>query len=66
MPSSGGDEKSVCCMCCSTGPIKVSGYTDKSGYVSGETIWLSGFINNQSSRKVIDVTAKLIQVSNDK
>ncbi|XP_072022759.1 arrestin domain-containing protein 3-like [Amphiura filiformis] len=61
IPSIGEDEKSVCCMCCVTGPIKVSAQTNKSCYVPGEFIWVSGVIQNQSSREVIDVTAKLVQ-----
>ncbi|XP_072022980.1 arrestin domain-containing protein 3-like [Amphiura filiformis] len=61
MPSASQDEKTICCLCCASGPIKASAQTDKSGYVPGETIWVSGFIENNSSREICDITAKFYQ-----
>ena len=62
MPSKEEDEKTVCCLCCATGPVKATAETDKSGYVPGETVWVSGLVENQSSRTIVDITAKLVQV----
>ena len=65
MPCQSQDEKTVCCLCCASGPIKASAQIDKGGYVPGETIWVSGFVENNSSREICDINAKLIQVSFD-
>ena len=56
------DEKTVCCLCCAEGPIIGRCETDKKGYVPGETIWVSGFVDNPSSREIADIKAKLVQV----
>lgn len=56
------DEKTVCCLCCATGPITVSCNTDKRAYVPGETIYISAVLNNHSNRSVHSLEAELIQV----
>nr|CAB3223182.1 arrestin domain-containing protein 3-like [Phallusia mammillata] len=48
-PSSGSDEKQLCCWCCSSGPIEGTIATDRSAYVPGEFITISGSIENHSS-----------------
>ncbi len=63
MPSQSQDEKTVCCLWCTSGPITASAQTDKGGYVPGETIWVSGSVENNSSREICVITAKFIQVS---
>lgn len=55
------DEKTVCCLCCATGPITVSCNTDKRAYVPGETIYISAVLNNHSNRSVHSLEAELIQ-----
>ncbi|PIK46369.1 putative arrestin domain-containing protein 3, partial [Apostichopus japonicus] len=55
------DEKTVCCLCCATGPIAVSCNTDKRAYVPGETIFISAILNNSSNRSVHTLEAELIQ-----
>ena len=62
MPSRGDTEKTVCCLCCASGPIKVSAQTDKGGYVPGETIWVTGSCDNNSRRNIHSVAAQLVQV----
>ncbi|XP_072051337.1 arrestin domain-containing protein 3-like [Amphiura filiformis] len=61
MPSKSEDEKTVCCLCCATGPIRAEAQTNKSGYVPGETIWVTGMVENNSTREISSITAKLIQ-----
>ena len=62
MPSKNEDMKEVCCCCCAQ-PVMTSAQTDKGGYVPGETIWVSGMVDNKTSRDIFDVTARLQQVS---
>ncbi|XP_022097460.1 arrestin domain-containing protein 3-like [Acanthaster planci] len=52
----------VCCLCCATGPILTKASTDKSAYVPGESIYISGTVENNSSRDIVNLTVKLIQV----
>ncbi|XP_030831288.1 arrestin domain-containing protein 3-like isoform X2 [Strongylocentrotus purpuratus] len=54
-------EKTVCCLCCASGPIVLKGMIDKSGYAPGEYIFISLDLHNNSSRRIIDITAKLQQ-----
>eukprot|EP00057_Strongylocentrotus_purpuratus_P007355 XP_011661829.1 PREDICTED: arrestin domain-containing protein 3-like [Strongylocentrotus purpuratus] len=54
-------EKTVCCLCCTSQPIFLKGMIDKRGYVSGEYIFVSLDLHNNSSRRIIDITAKLQQ-----
>ena len=55
-------EKTVCCLCCESGPIKVYAEIDKTGYVPGEAIRVTGFVDNQTNRDIISCTIKLMQV----
>ena len=64
MPRTEESEKTVCCWCCESGPIKVHAEIDKTGYVPGETIWVTGFVDNQTNRDILSCTAKLMQVRN--
>ncbi|XP_072050615.1 uncharacterized protein [Amphiura filiformis] len=67
-PSKSEDEKTVCCLCCATGPIKASAQTDKSGYVPGETILVVHYymysesdyhhISNKTEKKVMSEQIK--------
>ncbi|XP_030831183.1 arrestin domain-containing protein 3 [Strongylocentrotus purpuratus] len=61
VPQSHQVEKTVCCLCCASGPIVLKGMIDKRGYVPGEYIFISLDLNNNSSRRIIDITAKLQQ-----
>ena len=54
----------MCCLCCASGPITITAETDKGGYVPGENIWVTGKVENNSSRRIDDVTIKLVQVGN--
>ncbi|XP_041454419.1 arrestin domain-containing protein 3-like [Lytechinus variegatus] len=61
VPPSHQVEKTVCCLCCASGPIILKGMVDKRGYVPGEYIFVSLDLHNNSSRRIIDITAKLQQ-----
>ncbi|XP_038076363.1 arrestin domain-containing protein 3-like [Patiria miniata] len=61
IPSHQEATKTVCCLCCAQGPIIVKASTDKGAYVSGESIFVSGTIENNTSREIIDITYKLVQ-----
>ncbi|XP_038076056.1 arrestin domain-containing protein 3-like [Patiria miniata] len=54
--------QTVCCLCCASGPVLTKASTDKSAYVPGESIFVSGTVENNSSRDIIDLTAKLVQM----
>ncbi|XP_038078781.1 arrestin domain-containing protein 3-like [Patiria miniata] len=58
------DEKTVCCLCCATGPISVSASTDKRAYLPGETVYISATLENRSNRSVHSLEAELIQSVN--
>ncbi|XP_033634458.1 arrestin domain-containing protein 3-like [Asterias rubens] len=58
------DEKTVCCLCCATGPVSVSASTDKRAYLPGETIYISASLDNKSNRSVHSLEAELIQSVN--
>lgn len=51
--------KTLCCLCCRSGPITAAVRLDRTGYVPGEAIIVSGEINNSSSRKVTSTKAEL-------
>ena len=61
-PSRQESSKTVCCLCCTDGPILTKASTDKSAYVVGETAFVSGTVENNTSRSIIDLTVKFIQV----
>ena len=48
--------------CCISGMVNAKFKINKTGFVPGETIFVSGSIKNDSNAPVIDVGAKLVQV----
>ncbi|XP_030831706.1 arrestin domain-containing protein 3 isoform X2 [Strongylocentrotus purpuratus] len=61
VPASQQVEKTVCCLCCASGPIVLKGMIDKRGYVPGEYIFVSLDLHNNSSRRINYITPKLQQ-----
>ncbi|XP_072045131.1 arrestin domain-containing protein 3-like [Amphiura filiformis] len=61
MPRTAEAEKTLCCLCCASGPIKVTAHLEKSGYVPGEHIYVSATVDNRSSREILSFKAKLYQ-----
>ena len=58
-PLSNSNEKTVCCLCCASGPISLSVTIDRAGYCPGESIAISMVAENYSSRKITAVRATL-------
>ncbi|KAK6180227.1 hypothetical protein SNE40_012419 [Patella caerulea] len=50
--ASANDEKTLCCLCCKSGPISCMFKLNRLGYVPGEVIPITGEINNGSRRKM--------------
>ena len=62
MPLSGSNEKTLCCLCCASGPISLSAKTDRGGYCPGESIVISTEGENHSNRRINSVRATLKQI----
>lgn len=60
-PRSNASEKTLCCLCCASGPISLSVKTDRGGYCPGESIAISTEVENYSSRRINSVRATLKQ-----
>eukprot|EP00092_Neocalanus_flemingeri_P026417 GFUD01028635.1.p1 GENE.GFUD01028635.1~~GFUD01028635.1.p1 ORF type:complete len:421 (+),score=80.89 GFUD01028635.1:75-1265(+) len=60
-PQSLSDHKTLCCLCCTTGPISATVKVDRSGYVPGETIFLQALADNKSSRIMTKTVVRLVQ-----
>ena len=59
---SSSNEKTLCCLCCASGPLTLSAKTDRGGYCPGESIAVSTEAENHSNRRVTSVRATLKQV----
>ena len=59
---SSSNEKTLCCLCCASGPISLSVTTDRGGYCSGESIAISTEAENHSNRRITVVQATLKQI----
>ncbi|XP_072169051.1 arrestin domain-containing protein 3-like [Diadema setosum] len=53
--------KTVCCLCCESGPISMSARIDKCGYAPGEYIFYTVNLNNESSRDICSIKIRLCQ-----
>ena len=58
---SSSNEKTICCLCCASGPISLSAMTDRGAYCPGESIAISTEVENHSSRRITAVQASLKQ-----
>lgn len=50
------------CLCCETGPITLEVNVNKRGFVVGESMWVSGCLDNQSNSDVSVISCTLTQV----
>lgn len=57
------ESRDVGCLCCVSGPLSITLYTDRGGYCPGESIGVSAVINNQSDNEIIGLEIHLIQVT---
>ena len=62
VPLSSSNEKTLCCLCCASGPISLSVKTDRGGYCPGESIAISTEAENHSNRRITCVRASLKQI----
>ncbi|KAG0437320.1 hypothetical protein HPB47_017494 [Ixodes persulcatus] len=53
MPVESSVEKTLCCWCCTSGPISLYARTDRKGYCPGESIAITADFENLSSRTVV-------------
>ena len=54
------DHKSLCCLCCKSGPISVTMILNRSGFVPGEKLIINAEIDNKSN-KTMDGSQILLQ-----
>ena len=59
---SSSNEKTLCCLCCASGPLTLSAKTDRGGYCPGESIAISTEAENHSNRRVTSVRATLKRI----
>lgn len=57
------ENRDVGCLCCKSGPLSITLYTDRGGYCPGESIGVSAVINNQSNNEILGLEIHLIQVT---
>ena len=60
-PLSSSNEKTLCCLCCTSGPISLDVSIDRAGYCPGESVAISTAAENHSNRRVTAVRATLMQ-----
>ena len=58
----GEDQKMLCCLCCASGPITAEFTIDRSGYVPGEFITISGEVDNFSNKHMSSTSVELRMV----
>ena len=57
------EDRNVGCLCCVSGPLSITLYTDRGGYCPGESIGVSVVINNESKNDVIGLEIQIIQAT---
>ena len=62
-PCQMSEDRNVGCLCCVSGPLSVTLYTDRGGYCPGESIGVSAVINNHSNNEIIGLEFHLIQIT---
>ncbi|XP_077866554.1 uncharacterized protein LOC102808143 [Saccoglossus kowalevskii] len=62
-PVHGHDDKSICCLCCASGPILLDVCTDKKGYTSGEHVSITLSLENITEREIITKSSFIQEVS---
>nr|XP_002129778.1 arrestin domain-containing protein 3-like [Ciona intestinalis] len=60
-PATMNDSKTLCCLCCASGPIAAEVHIDRTGYVPGEFIAVNANVENGSSSKLPGTSASIIQ-----
>lgn len=60
-PCQMAENRDVGCLCCKSGPLSITLYTDRGGYCPGESIGVSAVISNNSNNEIIGLEFQLIQ-----
>lgn len=60
-PASRMGEKTLCCLCCASGPLTLVASVPSTGFVCGQDIPITVEIENGTNKKVKDVICSLIQ-----
>ena len=53
-------EKTICCLCCASGPVNIEAMIDRSGYTCGENILVTLNVENNSRRVLPGTSARLM------
>ena len=54
-------EKTICCLCCASGPVNIEAMIDRSGYTCGEKILVTLNVDNNSRRTLPGTSARLMR-----
>ena len=54
------EEKTICCLCCASGPVNIEAMIDRSGYTCGENILVTLNVENNSRRVLPGTSARLM------
>ena len=63
LPTFSTGSKSICCLCCMSGPVTATLHTNKTGFVPGEQIILKAEIENLSNLNMRGSYLKLVQIT---
>eukprot|EP00058_Branchiostoma_floridae_P003739 XP_002589227.1 hypothetical protein BRAFLDRAFT_74616 [Branchiostoma floridae] len=61
MQSRNQNSKTLCCLCCASGPIELQAQTDRGGYCPGETVLVKGSLENNSNTRITKTSARIMQ-----
>lgn len=53
-------EKTICCLCCASGPVNIEAMIDRSGYTCGENILVTLNVDNNSRQTLPGTSARLM------
>ena len=59
-PLRASTEKTICCLCCASGPVSIEAMIDRSGYTCGENILVTLNVENHSRRTLPGTYAQLM------
>ena len=58
VPINAEDEKTICCLCCQSGPLSLFAQLDRAGYCPGEAIAITTHVKNFTNREMRGTRAK--------
>ncbi|CAL4131692.1 unnamed protein product, partial [Meganyctiphanes norvegica] len=62
-PVSADASKTICCLCCTSGPISLALQINRSGFVPGEKLYFNAECSNQSNRCITSSKVEILQVA---